>query len=419
MGAPRRRRRQLLRPPLHHHAGEEGEGRRAQGRAEVGRRGAARHRPRPRGRGHRLAPARHAQAQGARPPDGVPRDLRARHPRGRGEPARPRPRPRRRPGDPPHPRPPLRLRGLAGAVEEGHAEAVGGPGPVRGHADHRAARAGADGVRLRGLLGHRRRARRGRRGRAAAVPGAARGRRRHAGRDRPRLRPRRQAQGLGEGPRRGVGATARGGPRRPRPGRRVGRVEAVHAQALRAVHDVHAAAGGRAQAALLRRPHDARRAAALRERLHHLPAHRLHHAVAVGHRRRPGAGPRAVRRRLRARAAAAVHPQGQERAGGPRGHPARRGAVPHARRGGARARRRRLPPLRAHLAAHGGLADGRRARHHRQRADRRHGGHRRGRHVRRLGAHDHVPRLPQGLRRDPRRGQRRPRPTTPSPASRR
>ena len=37
----------------------------------------------------------------------------------------------------------------------------------------------------------------------------------------------------------------------------------------------------------------------------------------------------------------------------------------------------------------------------------RHGGHRRGRHVRRVRAHDHVPRVPQGLRRDARRGQRR------------
>ena len=61
-----------------------------------------------------------------------------------------------------------------------------------------AARAGADGVRLRGLLGHRRRARRGRQGHAAAVPGAARGRRRHPRCDRPRLRPRRSAQGHGD-----------------------------------------------------------------------------------------------------------------------------------------------------------------------------------------------------------------------------
>ena len=39
---------------------------------------------------------------------------------GRQRDPRPRPGPRRRPGDPPHPRPALRLRGLAGALEEGH-----------------------------------------------------------------------------------------------------------------------------------------------------------------------------------------------------------------------------------------------------------------------------------------------------------
>ena len=135
----------------------------------------ARHGPRPRGRGHRLAPARHAQAEGAGPPDGLPRDHRARDPRRRREPARPRPGPGRRPGDPPHPRPPLRLRGLPRAVEEGHAEAVGGPGAVGGHADHRAARARADGVRRRRLLGHRRDA--GRRAptrrRAPSAPGSS------------------------------------------------------------------------------------------------------------------------------------------------------------------------------------------------------------------------------------------------------
>ena len=36
-------------------------------------------------------------------------------------------------------------------------------------------------------------------------------------------------------------------------------------------------------------------------------------------------------------------------------------------------------------------------------------------HVRRVRAHDHVPRLPQGLRRDRRRRQAAARPTTPSP----
>ncbi len=72
-----------------------------------------------------------------------------------------------------------------------------------------------------------------------------------------------------------------------------------------------------------------------------------------------------------------------------------------------RGRRRRLPALRADLAAHGGLADGRRPRHHGERAHRRHRRHRRGGHVRLVRAHHHLPRLPQGLRGDRRRPGRR------------
>ena len=73
------------------------------------------------------------KTEGAGQADGFPRD----HPGG-GDPAgagrdpRPRQGPRRRPGDPPDPGPPVRLRGLAGAVEEGHAAAVGGPCAVGG-----------------------------------------------------------------------------------------------------------------------------------------------------------------------------------------------------------------------------------------------------------------------------------------------
>ena len=150
------------------------------------------------------------------------------------------------------------------------------------------------------------------------------------------------------------------------------RGEAVHAQALRAVHDLDAAAGGRPQAALLGRADDAHRAAAVRERLHHLHAYRLDDAVGDGDQRRPRAGPGALRRRYVARRAAAVHPQGEERAGGARGDPAGRGDVPHPGPGGQRARRRRVPALRADLAAHRRLPDGRRARHHGERADHRH-----------------------------------------------
>ena len=113
--------------------------------------------------------------------------------------------------------------------------------------------------------------------------------------------------------------------------------------------------------------------------------------------------------------AAAVHPQGEERPGGARGHPARRRDVRHPGCGAPRARRRRIPALRADLAAHGGLADGRRPRHHAELADRRRCG-RLGRRpaggVLRERPHHHLRRLPQGLRGDRgrtgrRRGRRR------------
>ncbi|MDQ0941729.1 DNA topoisomerase IA [Streptomyces sp. V1I1] len=45
----------------------------------------------------------------------------------------------RRPGDPPYPRPSLRLRGLAGPVEEGHAAALRRPCAVRRHPPRRRA----------------------------------------------------------------------------------------------------------------------------------------------------------------------------------------------------------------------------------------------------------------------------------------
>ena len=70
------------------------------------------------------------------------------------QPPRPGPASGRRTGDPAHPGPALRLRGQPRAVEEGHAEAVGRPGAVGGHPDRGAARAGADELRHRLLLGH-------------------------------------------------------------------------------------------------------------------------------------------------------------------------------------------------------------------------------------------------------------------------
>ena len=87
--------------------------------AEGRHRAVPRDRRGPRGRGDQLAPARAPQAEGAGEADGVPRDhRRGDRPRGQ-QPARHRLRPRRRRRDAPHPRPPLRLRGLAGAVAAG------------------------------------------------------------------------------------------------------------------------------------------------------------------------------------------------------------------------------------------------------------------------------------------------------------
>ena len=97
------------------------------------------------------------------------------------------------------------------------------------------------------------------------------------------------------------------GPRRRPGGSRVhgalGRPEARPAAAEGAVHHVDAAAGGVQPPALGRPAHDARGAVAVRERLHHLHAHRLGEPVGAGRQRGPQPGPRAVRRRVRARRA--------------------------------------------------------------------------------------------------------------------
>ena len=116
-------------------------------------------------------------------------------PRGRRQPARDQRRPRRGPGGPPHPRPPLRLRGLAGPLEEGHVRPVRRPRAVGGHPPGRRPRARADQVPGRVLLGPRGHLRRRRRQGAADVPRAAALRRRGARRQRLRLRPRRRAEG--------------------------------------------------------------------------------------------------------------------------------------------------------------------------------------------------------------------------------
>ena len=139
------------------------------------------------------------------------------------------------------------------------------------------------------------------------------------------------------------------------------------ARAAPALHHLHPAAGRLKSTRLRRAPHDGRGASPLSGqgprpgagRADHLHAHRLGDAL------RPGAEPG---RRLRAqplrrgvrRAARLPHPLAQ-RPGSARSDPPHR-PLAHPRVAARNARRRRIPALRADLAAHRRQPDGRRAR---------------------------------------------------------
>ena len=397
MGAPRRRRCRRVPSALHRRPGQEETRRRAEEALEERGRALARDRRRPRRRSDRLASARGAEADRSRAAHGLPRDHEGRdQPRARRD-ARDRRASCRRAGDAPHPRPPLRLRGLARSLEEDHPRALGGTRAVGRDAARRRARARADGVQRRKLVGHRCHLRSG------VVPRAPRLTRRQAPRARARLRQRRQAED------RRRAAARRGRCARPRAAARAvvvqrhpRRAEAVLAPAEPAVHDVDAAAGGEPQAPLLRADDDAHRAAPVRERLHHLHAHRLDDAVRVRAHRRAQPGARPVRRRLRPRRAAPLRAKGEERAGGPRGDPACRRRVPLAEAGRKRAEPRRERALRADLDAHDRLADEGRSGADGLASHRRHVVRERARRVRRVRHRDHVPRLPRRVRGGPR-----------------
>ena len=127
--------------------------RRAQGGAEGRIGSAAGHRPRPRGRVDQLAPDGGAQAEGARAARRVPRGDGGRRQGG----DQPRPdgerQPRQGTGEPAHPRSPLRLHALPGALEEGQDRAQRGTRAERGRAPAGRARGSAPGVPHRHLLG--------------------------------------------------------------------------------------------------------------------------------------------------------------------------------------------------------------------------------------------------------------------------
>ena len=210
--------------------------------------------------------------------------------------AGPRPPPGRRPGGPSDPRPPVRLRGIAGPVEEDHAPAVGRAG----------CRPSPPGWWSSGN------------GRGSRSPGRVVGDRRHfttAASPRPRAPPARSpppwprwtgcrlATGrdfeqtgtlaspgsvvvLDEDPARALAARSR----RRATSRSVADREAIPPLPGRALHDLDAAAGGGSQAPVQRPADHAGRPAPLRGRLDHLHADRLDHAVERGAARRPGPG---------------------------------------------------------------------------------------------------------------------------------
>ena len=357
VGAARRRRRQRLHAVLRGVPRQEAAHDQAQGPAQGRRRALPRHRRGPRGRGDRLAPAGGAQAEGAGAPDGVPRD----HPQAIQEAVD-------------NPRDldldlveaqearrildrlygyevsPVLWKKVMSGLSAGRVQSVATRLVVDRERERMAFRV-ASYWDLEGTFDA------GEKHAERMFPAKLHSRRRRPGR--PRLGLRR----LGElksadkvahldRPRAEALAAAlddtdvRGA---------LGRVQAVPPLALRAVPHHDAAAGGLAQARLRRLADDGGRAAAVRERLHHLHAHRLDHAVGVGGHRGADAGARAVRRGVPPRRAADLPVEGQERPGGARGDPPGRRDVPHP--GADRPDRRRVPALRADLDAHRRLAD--------------------------------------------------------------
>ena len=194
---------------------------------------------------------------------GVPRDHQGRDPRGRREHPRARPRARRRAGDPPHPRPPLRLGGLARC--SGARSAAAGGRSRAGRVQSAATRLVVDRERERMAFVSASywdvealavKAAESFAARLARVDGAPLAR----GTD---FDDRGAAQEGRRRPRRGRGRDARRSDRGRRATASVieARVEARHPQPARAVHHLDPAAGGRPQALDARQARDERRAA--------------------------------------------------------------------------------------------------------------------------------------------------------------
>ena len=279
-----------------------------------------------------MAPARGAEAAGPGQADGVPRDHPRRHRAGGRELARHRPRPGRRPGGPPDRRPAVRLPGLRRAVAQGQRRPVGRPGAEPGGPARRRARTGAHGASSPPATGTSTPTSPPRPAFAATLVGVD-GQRVATGKDfddRGQLKP---ATRPAAGPRRGRrrAAAAPAWPARP------SRSPSVEEKPYRSspkppfMTSTLQQEGGRKLR--LSAAQVMRVAQGLYER-GYITYMRTDSITLSRHGadRGPVAGPRAVRPRVRARRAPHVHPQGEERAGGPRGHPPGGRDVPHARR---------------------------------------------------------------------------------------
>ena len=133
-----------------------------------------------------------------------------------------------------------------------------------------------------------------------------------------------------------------------------------------AVHDLDPPAGGRPQAALQRRRGRCRwRSASTRTATSPTCGPTSTTLSDDGARPPPGRRSASCTAPSTCPTRPASTPEGQERPGGARGDPPRRRVVPHPERGRPRGRARRGRALRADLAAHGRLADGRRRRQRR------------------------------------------------------
>ena len=367
-------------------------GRRDHEGRQVGRHGLPRHRPRPRGRGDRLARRRGRQRPGGEDPAGdVQRDHRGRDPRRVRPPAPDRHEPRRRPADAPDRRPPRRLHAQPAAVAQGPRGPVGRPRPVGRRPARRRARA---------------RDRRLHRPRVLDARGDPRDRRRR------RRSPPRSSGSTAQPLDVGDGETAErhaAALRELTPRRHEGRDAQADAQPGAAVHDVDAPAGGEPQARLQPEADDVDRPAPVRGRRHAGRPRRAHHLHANGldrdRRRRDGRGPRRhprpVRRAVHDAEGPGLQDEGEGRPGGPRVDPPDElPARPGIARGLAQARG--APPLPPDLAAGDRLADG-------GQGDGDDDDRARGRAVRAAGERhaDAVRRLLAGLHGGPRRRRRR------------